>query len=348
MPGSAGPAPRKRFAFTLAANLAVPGVLAVFSWGCLGDSGDGGHGRPSEDPRPATVSLKAELDAVRVYIRDEPFTTLHFGEQWDKPFLYPLRTASGVTVSRGYPIEPREGEESDHAWHRGIWYGHGDISGHDFWRELGRDKTGIMVPLSSPMTEDGAERGTVEMRFGLQAAAGELIGSVLQRYTIWQSGDSNRIDAVLTLDADRGQELRFGDTEDGGFAMRLADEFRQERGAVLRNSAGSLGTENIWGAAARWVDYSAEVDGKAAGVAILDHPSNLRHPSRWHARGYSLCSANPFGLRDFTGDEGADGSHVVPEGSALTLRYRVIIHEGGTSPAMIERWFGEFAMEALP
>ena len=347
-PGRVGPAVRKRYPFTFAANLFVSGVLAVASWGCLGDSGEGGDALRSEESRSATVSFEAGDREVRVFVRGEPFTTLHFGERWDKPFLYPLRTASGVTVSRGYPIEPREGEESDHAWHRGIWYGHGDISGHDFWRELGRDKTGIMVPLSDPLTEGGAERGTVEMRFGLQAVGGELIGSVVQRYTIWQSGDSNHIDAVLTLDADRGQELRIGDTEDGGFAMRLADDFRQERGAVLRNSAGSLGTENIWGAAARWVDYSAKVGGKPVGVAILDHPSNLRHPSRWHARGYSLSSANPFGLRDFTGDEGADGSYVVPPGSALTLRYRFIIHEGGVPPSMIERWFREFALEALP
>ena len=338
-----------RIPVSLAARLAAYGVLAVLSWGCLGDSGGSGHAHlPSGDFRPAPVSFETGDHEVRVLIRDEPFTTLHFGEQWDKPFLYPLRTASGVTVSRGYPVEPREGEERDHDWHRGIWYGHGDISGHDFWRELGRDKTGIMVPLSEPVMEGGAERGTVEVRFGLQAAGGELIGSVLQRYTMWQTGDSIRIDAVLTLDADQGRDLHFGDTEDGGFAIRLADEFRQERGAMLRNSAGSRDTENIWGAAARWVDYSAEVDGKPVGVAILDHPSNLRHPSRWHARGYSLCSANPFGLKDFTGDERADGSYVVPAGSALTLRYRVIIHEGGPPPATIESWFGEFAAEALP
>ena len=327
--------------------LAAAAALAVSHWGCLDTLNESGQILTNDVTDPIPVSFESGDREVRVLLGGEPFTTLHFGDEWDKPFLYPLRTASGLTVSRGYPVMPREGEERDHDWHRGIWYGHGDINGHDFWRELGRDKTGMIVPLSEPVLEGRAERGAVEARFGFRTASGELIGSLVERYTISRPDDSIRIDALLTFAADRGQRLRFGDTEDGGFAVRLADEFRQERGAVLLNSEGLRETENIWGQAARWVNYSAVVDGKLAGVAILDHPSNLRHPSRWHARGYSLCSANPFGLRDFTGDESADGSHVVPLGGTLTLRYRVIIHEGATEPATIKRWFSEFATEPL-
>jgi hypothetical protein len=110
--------------------------------------------------------------------------------------------------------------------------------------------------------------------------------------------------------------------------MRLRDEFRQDRGAVLRNSEGLRGTENIWGKPARWVDYSAEVEGRETGVAMYDHPENLRNPGRWHARGYGLCAANPFALGDFTGDESLDGGYQIPAGGELALRYKVVIHEG--------------------
>lgn len=275
------------------------------------------------------------------------FTTFHYGERWDKPFLHPIRTVSGLTVSRGYPVDPAEGEVRDHDWHRGIWYGHGDINGHDFWRELGRDKSGMIVPLGQPALEEREARGALEGVFGLRTAGGEIIGTLSQRYEFSREEDAIRIDAVLQFAADRDQDLRFGDTEDGGFAMRLATPFRQDFGAVLLNSEGERGTENIWGRAARWVDYSAVVDGIPAGVAILDHPSNLRHPSRWHARGYSLCSANPFGLRDFTGNDDEDGSHVVPSGETLALRYRIVVHQGGTEPETVGRWFDQFASEPL-
>src|SRR5687768_5869495 len=74
----------------------------------------------------------------------------HYGPEWDKPFLYPLRAVSGRVISRGHPIEKREGEAVDHPWHRGLWWGHGDINGHDFWREQGRDRTSRIVVVGQP------------------------------------------------------------------------------------------------------------------------------------------------------------------------------------------------------
>ena len=327
------------------AALALAASCGAFHAACNSNPAGSGQLPVGGTSQTVPVSFEHGDREVRVLLGEKAFTTFRFGDDWDKPFLYPLRTASGLIVSRGYPVEPREGEESDHDWHRGIWYGHGEINGHDFWRELGRDRTGMIVPLEDPVLEPGLRRGSLEMRFGFRTARGEVIGSLVQRYAISQPEDSIRIDADLTLAADRGQDLVFGDTEDGGFAMRLADEFRQERGAVLMNSEGLRDTENIWGQPARWVDYSGTVHGKPAGVAILDHPLNPRHPSRWHARGYSLCSANPFGSGDFTGQENVDGRYVVPKGETLTLRYRVVIHDGMGNPATIERWFGEFVAE---
>ncbi len=319
--------------------------MAGIVFACRGDSGSDSGPRSPADPIPSSVSFEPGEGSIGVLLGGEEFTALHFSDRWDKPFLYPLRTLSGTVVSRGYPVEPRQGEERDHDWHRGIWYGHGDINGHDFWRELGRDKSGMVVPLSEPVFEGGERSGWIQAEFALRNASDQLEASLVQRYAFERVGDTLRIDARLVFRADQGKDLRFGDTEDGGFAMRLSDEFRQDRGATLLNSGGLKGTEDIWGAEARWVDYSAVLGEKPAGVTILDHPSNLRHPSRWHARGYSLCSANPFGLSDFSGNENANGSHVVPEGETLTLRYRVVIHEGAASPERIEEWFREYASD---
>ena len=239
------------------------------------------------------MSFAKHAGRIEVFLGGHPLTTFHYEDEWDKPFLYPLRTLSGVVVSRGYPIDPRPDEERDHDWHRGIWYGHGDINGHDFWRELGRDKTGLIVPIDEPTYRAESDRGTIVAELGLQSENQEIIGSLRADYAFSTSGAAVVIDAAISLRADRGQALRFGDTDDGGFAMRLADGFRQDRGALLLNSEGQSGTENIWGKASRWVDYSATIDGEDVGVTMFDHPSNLRHATRWHARGYSLCSANP-------------------------------------------------------
>jgi hypothetical protein len=71
------------------------------------------------------------------------------------------------------------------------------------------------------------------------------------------------------------------------------------------------------------------------GVAIFDHPSNPRHPTYWHSRGYGLHAANIFGWHDFLADKSQDGSMTLEPGQSLHFRYRVVIHSGDTQAARI-------------
>jgi hypothetical protein len=275
----------------------------------------------------ATSVLAAEQQPVEVH----GGMSLYWGERWDKPFLYPTRTVSGKVLSRGWPIEPRPGDSNDHTWHRGFWYGHGDINGADFWRELGRDKTARLIPKSPPRKAAG-----VSVDLAMTPPGKTPIGSIRQEFRIADKGAIRVVDTVITIHADAGQALTFGDTDDGGFAFRLDEAFREDRGARLRNSEGLTGTKEIWGKPARWTDYSAG----GAGVAMFDHPSNLRHPTRWHARGYGLNAANPFALKSFTKDAGADGRYTLPAGEKLVFRYRTVIYEGAPD---IERLYKDYA-----
>jgi hypothetical protein len=173
--------------------------------------------------------------------------------------------------------------------------------------------------------------------------SGDAIGTVSKRYAARATGPMFLLEASINISANRGQPLTFGDTDDGGFAFRLADAFREDRGARLLNSEGRKGTAQMWGQPARWIHYEADLPAGTAGVAVLDHPANLRHPTRWHARGYSLCAANPFALRSFSRDKSADGSYTLPAGQTLTLRYLVLIHDGPLDGSSIEARFKSFA-----
>ncbi len=266
-------------------------------------------------------------------------TSFYYGGEWDKPFLYPLRTVSGRNVARRYPVETVPGEATDHIWHRGLWYGHGIINGHDFWRELGRDKTARLIMNGAPRMQTNA----VHANFAMVTATGERLGSIDESFSTKDDRPLRYIDARIQINADQKDALTFGDTDDGGFAVRLNDHFREDRGARLRNANGLEGTNKIWGQASRWVDYSAVIDGTPAGVAIFDHPSNLRHPTQWHARGYSLCAANPFASKSFSKNKGPDGSYILPAGKSLTLRYRVVIHEGPCEPERVEGLYQSWA-----
>src|SRR6185369_1605075 len=87
------------------------------------------------------------------------------------------------------------------------------------------------------------------------------LGTVRQVFTFSRVGSDNVIDAEITISADRGVALKMGDTEEGSFGLRFADDFKEDRGASITNSDGLKGTANVWGKRARWVDYSTSIKG---------------------------------------------------------------------------------------
>ncbi len=299
----------------------------------------------------AEATVQRVGNRFEITIDSQPFTSFHFGSNWPKPFLYPLRSPSGVVVTRGFPVEEIAGESRDHRWHRGLFFGHGDIQGIDFWREIGPEKRRFPLPIGTivlralgPVQKLG-DAAVVTAIFDLQAPGTHRLGSLRQRYRFHRLGAHNAIDATMILSADAGQSLKMGDTEEGSFAIRVAPGLRQDQGAILRNAQGLVGTENIWGKPSSWVDYSGRVGGEMVGIAIFDHPSNPKHPTHWHARGYGLFSANPFGEHDFYGDPSRDGSLTIEDGKTLTLRYRVVVHEGDGTSIDLESLYRSYSAE---
>jgi hypothetical protein len=57
-----------------------------------------------------------------VRVDGAPFTAYIYPDNLKKPVLYPLRTATGRAVTRGFPLEPRPGERADHPHHVGLWF----------------------------------------------------------------------------------------------------------------------------------------------------------------------------------------------------------------------------------
>ena len=70
---------------------------------------------------------------VDISIDGQPFTSYIWPATLKKPVLYPLRTAKGTIVTRGYPLEPRPGERIDHPHHVGLWFNYGNVNDFDFW-----------------------------------------------------------------------------------------------------------------------------------------------------------------------------------------------------------------------
>ncbi len=298
-----------------------------------------------------SVELKRTENRIDVSIGGKPFTTYYLSADTAKPYLMPLETASGVVISRSFPVgndigkaDPQASSFEPHQ--RPLYFGHGNVDGLDFWAEPAfdryfRDHTPQPYGHTSLKSVDKADDGTIRASYRLLDPNNRVIGEETQSYTFGGDERTRTIDCEFTLHATAGP-LVMGDTKEGTFGIRLNAELSAPHDHML-NSQGSRGERAIWGKPADWVNYSGVVSGKPVGIVVFDSPVSFHHPTTWHARGYGLLAANPFALREFTRDPNQDGSWTIPEGKSLRFRYRVLIYDGEMTPGQIAELYTQYS-----
>jgi len=304
-------------------------------------------------PSLAQVKISQGTDRISVDIDGKPFTAFFISADTTKPYLHPLRAASGTVVSRFYPMELVEGERKDHVHQRGLWFTHGDVNGVDFWAndatqqgpKKGRVRLKKVLDLKS-----GKNSGSLEAAFEWLDPKGTALLTETRKMVFYSHPTLRTIDFDITLTA--LDKVTFGDTKEGTFAIRVAPWLEEpakgapespKRTGKMVNAEGRETEKQVWGKRSPWVDYFGETGGEKLGIAILDHPANPKHPTYWHSRSYGLFAANIFGERDFENDKSRNGSLTLEPGKALRFRYRVIIHTGDRQSAGIAGLYQKYA-----
>jgi hypothetical protein len=288
-------------------------------------------------PAQNAVELVRQGDHVDILIGGRPFTTYHFSSEVAKPYFQPLRSALGTVLTRDFPhgnIIPAEHlkDPSLEPHQRPMFFGHGNIDGIDFWGESVFPKYsddtvfGRAIFRNLEQVRNG-DSDMLRASFDLAGPRGRVVAEEIQSFVFGGDRNTRWIDCEFTVKADHGSDVTMGDTKEGTFGIRLAQELNSPPGHMV-NSTGAEGEKAIWGKRADWVDYDRTVAGESVGVAVFDSPRSFRHPTWWHARAYGLLAANPFGWREFYRDPAKDGSWTIQQGKVLTFRYRVFIHHG--------------------
>ena len=284
----------------------------------------------------AQVKFNGRVDAVDVSINGKPFTTFEYGVKVAKPYLAPVRSASGKVVTRGFPMEEIAGESRDHLHHTGLWFSYDDVNGTKLWENhpsytkphMGREV------VKSTEYAGNTLKAVIEWR--------DTDGKVLlvENRDMTFGGDAKlrTIDFRITLTA--AQDVTFGDTKEGAFAIRLAEPFTERKGGRMMDADGRATMKQVWGKRSNWVDYTATLDGEPVGVAIFDNPANPRHPTYWHARDYGLFALNPFGRKAFDETQ-EESAWKLPAGQKLEFRWRVVIHPADANVAELYKEYAK-------
>jgi len=227
-----------------------------------------------------------------------------------KPFLWPVFAPSGVPVTRAWPMDRSGPDKTDHFHQKSVWFCHGDVIPEgvdlkgkhavDFWSEGPGHGRIVNVKGKAPAKpSDGVASVTTWNEW--RTAEGENILDEERTIAFREVAGGRLFSFECKLTASVCP-IAFGDTKEGSFGVRVNDAMRTEiaTGGTVTASDGTAAAapmkDNLpmWGKVSDWHDYSGTVNGKQAGIAIFDHPSN---PSRaaWHTRAYGLMAANPFG-----------------------------------------------------
>ena len=320
------------------------------------------------------VKLTPLADRVRVEIAGQLFTEYIFGDGATKPYCYPVLASDGTPMTRNFPMKKVEGEDTDHPWHRSLYFGHSIVNGVDFWNESGGD-TGKSPSAKGHTAHDkllettSGNVGVLRTSDRWVAPDGKVICTDDRIIRFHSTADARMIDYEVTLHAPTNEPVVMGDNKDGTMAIRLAQWMTmphksQGGGANITGASNDVASANAisaghivncigsrdgdaWGKRADWCDYYSVLGGKTYGVAIFDHPKNIRHPTWWQVRDYGLFGANPFGKHDYENlkDQPHAGDYTIPAGGSLTLRYRFYFHNGDEQAAKIAERYTDYTAE---
>ncbi len=293
---------------------------------------------------------------IDVLIGNKLFTSFLYPDNMEKPFLYPVFTVNQTDVTRGFPMNPKADDPTDHPHHIGIWLNYESVNGLDFWNNSyaipkeKKDKYGWIKTDKIIETKSGA-KGSLTYHATWNNQRNDILLEETTNFEFSGNGNSRIIDRVTTLTANT--DVAFNDVKDGFLGMRLAHElqiptnqdqkFTDDKGNITivkggtdkiangnyLSSEGKVG-DAVWSTRASWCKVFGKMGADSVSVTIIDHPKNINYPTYWHARGYGLFAANPLGEKVFT--NGAKTTNLkLKKGEKVTFKYRIVVDAGKNS-----------------
>ncbi|MCK4565509.1 MAG: PmoA family protein [Verrucomicrobia bacterium] len=278
---------------------------------------------------PGGYDIAETSDSISLSMEGKTIWLLNHCKEEGKPYFHPLATTAGQVFSNLRP--------QDHPWHRGLWFSWKKINDVNYWEEdrktgqsegltqllriqrsVSPDKT---VTLKMDLAYAPAKTGTVVMTEERTVILHPPDGS--GAYRIDWSAKFHALEAGVVLDRTPLQNQPRGKSWGGyaGFSLRMNK-------AVLGGTF--LNSEEVSGSganrqSARWLSYTAPQGG---GILMLDHPANLRYPSKWY-----FVEDMPF----MTPAVIHDAPHTIKAGETLNLRYRLIVYPGQLNAGAAEK-----------
>lgn len=248
----------------------------------------------------------------------------HAPPQGPKPFLHPVHTPGGHSVTTDRSVHPH---------HHGLWFTWGQLrlfeSGEsvDFWR----DAEGVVVPVWGPrVTVCGRNAQLISENEWRKIADGLVL--LRERRTVILHDAGTPRAHLLSIVSDqvslRPLVLSHESNEKVAYYGLAVQMPRDMNNGQVVNRRGGRGRSGVEGIPAAWCAYATNVV-PPRGVALFDHPANPRHPNSWFTLDSGFLSTSLVAHQDY----------FLPAGATLRLRYGVLVFDGDFNERFVSRMY---------
>jgi len=269
------------------------------------------------------IKAAAIGNRIDITINGRFFTSYLFPENEKYPFFFPVngpKTGSSVTSMRN----------GEYPHHSSLFFGCDRVNGGNYWQE-------------------GLERGRI-VSSGARISEQDSLHVIILDECTWKRPDAPapiRDFRKITIKAPREglyqidfdirlemlEDVIIEKTNHSLFSVRMDPDLSVKFGGTMVNAEGGSGEKETFGKSSPWMDCTGKRGDTFEGLAILQHPQNPDYPAPWFTRDYGFFSPT---MLYWPSDDKATRLN---KGDSVTLRYRVLIHEGNTQTANIA---GEF------
>ncbi|MFN3651588.1 MAG: PmoA family protein [Armatimonadota bacterium] len=258
-------------------------------------------------------------------------------------YVHPLHAPNGAKVTDDFP--------ADHPHQRGLFFAwtkteltlDGTVFHPDFWN-LGSG-TGRIRSVHCGVREAPAGGCRWSSEHAWEAKVGDDWKQVLHETwsasvlpPLFAEGERDAASSAYVFDLVCIQEpkvdLLLPQYRYGGISIRGAREWIPGNSGMRYLTSEGKTLKDAEGSTARWIDMAGPLGGKTAGVALLEHPENLRAPNQLR-----VPPENPY----YVYSPSKSGDLTLRAGEAHRFRYRVVVHNGSTDSELLNRLWRELA-----
>jgi hypothetical protein len=269
-------------------------------------------------------------DATVALLRDgKAVWQFNYSPSLSKPYFHPVSLPGGSALT--WPSPP------DHRWHLGLFFSWKYLNKVNYWEETAgaADGATLWSGIQAETRRDFSAVISMTLHYRPRGGDSDVL---TERRVIgirppaqdgswsmdWRQAFTAGPNDVL-MDRTPPDTKPDGNARGGyaGLSIRLAKELRNPQISAVADTGAF--ERNRYGFAASAAEFSGEIDGREAGIAFLDHPSNPRAPTRWYG---IMDKSIPFWFLNASWLQLE--SYTLRARDTLVLRYRVLAHP--------ERW----------